>query len=183
LKPYKTLNSQIILENKYVKIFKDKFESGNGKLGEYTYEVRGDGAFTIAEDKSGNFILVKEYKYPAKAFVINASAGSIDAGETPEEGARREVFEETGYQSKSELVNLGEMFVAASRTPDNIHLFYLPDCEKITDETGGEITEETEVVLLPKTEAWDWIKSDKIKSPVTICALMKTCFHLKIYPN
>lgn len=132
LKPYKTLKKDVLFENKFVKVIHDRIEAGNGKEGTYTYETRGDGVFVIGEDLEENFLLVKEYKHPAKDFVINAAAGSINSGEAVEVAARRELLEETGYKSDANLVSLGTIYVAPSRTPDVINFFYLPECVKVT---------------------------------------------------
>jgi len=44
-----------------------------------------------------NFILVKQYRPPLKAYSIEFPAGLIDKGESPYESAVREMKEETGY--------------------------------------------------------------------------------------
>ena len=46
---------------------------------------------------SNRFLLVSQYRPPADAFVIEFPAGLVDKGESPEEAARRELLEETGY--------------------------------------------------------------------------------------
>jgi ADP-ribose pyrophosphatase len=51
-----------------------------------------------AEDKVGpEIILQKQYRPPLDKVVIEVPAGLIDAGETAEQAAVRELKEETGY--------------------------------------------------------------------------------------
>ena len=45
-------------------------------------------------------VLVKQYRPPLDAFTIELPAGLIDAGETPQQCAIRELKEETGYIAK-----------------------------------------------------------------------------------
>ena len=53
----------------------------------------------IPTDESGDRILVsREYRMAMAQWIYNFPAGLIDPGETPEESARRELWEETGLR-------------------------------------------------------------------------------------
>jgi 8-oxo-dGTP pyrophosphatase MutT (NUDIX family) len=49
---------------------------------------------------SDRLVLVRQYRPPAAGDVIEFPAGLIDAGETPEAAALRELLEETGYHGR-----------------------------------------------------------------------------------
>lgn len=46
---------------------------------------------------SDRVVLIRQYRPPARRHVYEFPAGLVDAGETPENAARRELREETGY--------------------------------------------------------------------------------------
>lgn len=46
---------------------------------------------------SNRLLLIRQYRVPVGAFCLEVPAGLIDDGETPEQAARRELLEETGY--------------------------------------------------------------------------------------
>ena len=56
-----------------------------------------DSVILILTDESGERILVnREYRMAMAQWIYNFPAGLIDPGETPEESAKRELWEETG---------------------------------------------------------------------------------------
>ncbi|EAL91774.1 hypothetical protein KXV68_008114 [Aspergillus fumigatus] len=66
-------------------------------------EVDGVGIVTIIDKPTGpELLLQKQYRPPIDKVVIEVPAGLIDAGETVEECAVRELKEETGYVGVAE---------------------------------------------------------------------------------
>ena len=74
-------------------------------------------------------------------------AGFIDKGEKPEEAAKRELLEETGYSAK-EFLKLGE-FNSGSGLSRNINYFFLAKDAKKTAEQNLDENEEIEVKIKP----------------------------------
>ncbi|KUJ09275.1 uncharacterized protein LY89DRAFT_657561 [Mollisia scopiformis] len=61
-------------------------------------EVDGVGIVAILDKPTGpEIILQKQFRPPINAVTIEVPAGLVDAGETPEQAAVRELKEETGY--------------------------------------------------------------------------------------
>ena len=68
--------------------------------------VRSDAVVLILTDETGERILVnREFRLAMAKWIVNFPAGLIDPGETPEESARRELWEETGL----ELVSIDDV--------------------------------------------------------------------------
>ncbi|KAJ5280173.1 hypothetical protein N7478_005545 [Penicillium angulare] len=66
-------------------------------------EIDGVGIVTILNKPTGpELLLQKQYRPPIDKVVIEVPAGLIDAGETPEQCAVRELKEETGYVGVAE---------------------------------------------------------------------------------
>ncbi|MEM2025566.1 MAG: NUDIX hydrolase [Desulfurococcaceae archaeon] len=75
-------------------------------------------------------LLIKQFRAPLNKFIIEAPAGVVDRGESPEETARRELAEETGYLP-SKLKNLGVYTPAPGYSSELIHLFYAEGLEYV----------------------------------------------------
>jgi len=75
--------------------------SGKNRDWESVMRVNGRGAVAILAilKPSERIILVRQFRPPANGYVIEFPAGLVDAGESPEEAAVRELREETGYNS------------------------------------------------------------------------------------
>ncbi|KAJ5518290.1 hypothetical protein LT330_005980 [Penicillium expansum] len=66
-------------------------------------DLDGVGIVAILKKDTGSELLLqKQYRPPIDAVVIEVPAGLIDAGETPEQCAVRELKEETGYVGVAE---------------------------------------------------------------------------------
>lgn len=67
-----------------------------------------DGVAIIAEVRRANhppcMVLVRQFRPPLNSYCIEVPAGLIDAGETPEQAALRELKEETGYSAHAACV-------------------------------------------------------------------------------
>lgn len=73
--------------------------------------------------------------------VLTPAGGQIDEGETPEQGATREFFEETGY--KAGLLTPWFSYSPSSKIMFTVHFFIAKNIEKVTEpeQSAGERTE------------------------------------------
>ena len=103
----------------------------------YSFVNIKPGVCVIIRTADG-FVLLKEYRYPIKSWTYEFAAGVIDEGECPEDTARREVMEETGFVA-DEIISLGEFYPSFGATDEVIYLFYAV-CSEHHD-TSREFTE------------------------------------------
>lgn len=106
------------------------------------YSMRGPDYTTIvAITEDSRIIAVRQYRPAVEHYVIEFPSGNIDPGETPEQTARRELMEETGYEA-SEMEPLGPMYPDVGRLGTRAWNFLAPGVKPApnwTPEPGVEV--------------------------------------------
>lgn len=105
-----------------------------------------DWACVVCLDTEGRFVLVEQYRHGIGATGLEFASGAVDRGETPEEGARRELQEETGYAS-DRWIALGRCAPEPSKHTNWAHLFVALDARRV-GEPAPDASEDLRVVLL-----------------------------------
>lgn len=95
------LSRKVIYQCPWVNLYRDKIALANGHIiDQYHYLDFGPGTIAaVAENDAGQILMVKIPRYVTGTISWELPAGGIDEGETPIEAARREVLEETGYET------------------------------------------------------------------------------------
>lgn len=141
-----------------------------------TYD-RGDGAAVLLLDLSDkSVILTRQFRYPAyyrgeEPFMIEACAGRLD-GDDPQDCARREAIEETGYRI-GRLETAYDCFMSPGSVTERLTLF-IGYVEGEAGSNGGGMEhegEDIEVIRLPFGIALGMIESGKIADAKTILLL------------
>ena len=69
------------------------------RIDDYVHLHVSDFAITFAETVDGRIICVRQYRHAPRGLSLEFVAGRIDDGEDPLAAAKRELLEETGYES------------------------------------------------------------------------------------
>ena len=89
--------AQIELNGPPRRLVRDTVRLHGGQQGEYVYRPRGPRAvFVLPITAEGEAVLIREYRYPLRAFVTEVVAGGVEEGEDLGNAAARELLEEAG---------------------------------------------------------------------------------------
>ncbi len=103
-----------------------------------------DGVVVLTVAADGRLVFVRQYRPALGYYSLEIPAGFIDAGETPEDAARREVFEETGYRC-GEVTYLGVGRSLMNRLTGREHMLIATDGRKDPDFAPAENIEIVEL--------------------------------------
>lgn len=93
-----------------------------GKTYTFSYANFLDGITVIPFLSDNEVLILKEYRHAIKSWQYQFPSGMIEPGEKPEETARKEIAEETGYEC-TDLIYLGYTYPSFGSTTEKIHLF------------------------------------------------------------
>jgi ADP-ribose pyrophosphatase len=110
--------------------------AGNDQ-GDPFYSLEMDDYVTVvATTIAGDVVLVRQFRPAVEAITIELPAGHVNAGQTPDEAARRELLEETGF-SASQLTLVGQLRPDTGRLANRMWVFFAPVVEAQAGH-GGE---------------------------------------------
>lgn len=111
--------------------------------------VHGPAVAIVAVDVQEHVVLVRQERAPANGLVLELPAGGVEDGETPEQAARRELREETGYVPGA-LHYLGMHYPNPALQDNRMHVYLATDCLRIGEPTLDPFEDiEVELVGLP----------------------------------
>jgi ADP-ribose pyrophosphatase len=124
-------------------------------------------ALPVHED--GRITLVRQYRYAVDAFVWELPAGRKDPGETPEQGARRELEEEVGLQAGA-LEPIATFWTTPGFSDEVMHLFRATRLQSVPPRPEADERIEASVFTLAEAEAM--MRSGEIREGKTLVALL-----------
>lgn len=121
------INSQRIYTGRVLNLDVDTVRYPDGTSGDLEM-IRHPGAAAVVPVLSDEtvadpqILLIHQYRYAVNGPVWEVPAGRLDAGETPEACARRELLEETGATA-ARFDQLTTIYTTPGFTDERIHLF------------------------------------------------------------
>lgn len=180
MKKIPVLNSmELSRDTRFLKNYTLNFTNtaGNEKIYEtvshFNYEsmdeigTKASGAAIIGF-KDDKILLVKEFRMGTNHMIYGLPAGHIDDNESPEECAKRELFEETGLS----IVKVYDVLLPAYAAPDMSDM----SCWIVFAEVEGEFEDHTEEdewiqpVFLSKEEVRELLKTERFSARAQLAA-------------
>ena len=167
---WKRLESQYRGSYKVFQVRQDRSQSPrSGK--EHTFYVieSGDWVNIIPRTPEGQLVFIKQYRHGTAEVTLEVPGGMVDDGETVAEAARREMGEETGYDTE-QIVYLGGVAPNPALQNNVCHSYLAlnarPDGAQRLDDA-----EDIEVVLVDPADVPTLIVSGQITHALVVAAV------------
>jgi ADP-ribose pyrophosphatase len=165
-----TLSSREVYRNPWTAVREDIVQLPDGRTTVYGVVTFGEcvGALPLAED--GRVLLVRQYRYVQDAVTWEMPTGGVQAGESLEDAARRELLEEGGILA-ARLTHLSTYHTSKSVVRETAHLYL---AEGLTVEVAHQ-ADETEFIAtawLPFEQVLGMVLANEIVDSMTVIAVL-----------
>ncbi|MBE0512913.1 NUDIX hydrolase [Candidatus Bathyarchaeota archaeon] len=162
---WKVISSKLHYASPFLRVFEDKIILPNG---EQTIFSRLDmpDFVTVLPITSTKILMVRNYRYPANQWFLELPSGIMEKGENPEQCAKRELREETGYHAKLSYVT---WYHPISRSLQKAHIFLATSL--INGSPDRDRTENQQVVTIPAQQILNKMDQGKLRHAPTVVAL------------
>ncbi len=121
--------------------------------------------------KGGDVVMIEQYRHGIQEVTLEIPGGLIEPGDSPEEAARRELREETGY-GDGELIDLGFVYPNPAIQNNRCHTFLANNVAPVGRQEMDD-KEDIEVVLFPLAEVPELIQGGRITHSLVIVAFYR----------
>lgn len=170
LRKWKLLEEEDVSPSPWFPVYKHKVELPNGKVvDDYYISKLGDVSMILAITTNKEAVFVRQYKHGAGEIILELPAGRVKKENTPQDEARIELQEETGYVAEN-IEKLGEIIFEPSK--DTLKVFaYLARDVKERGRQNLDDTEEIEVLHVPVNKIDKMIMEGEIYASDTLAVL------------
>jgi 8-oxo-dGTP pyrophosphatase MutT (NUDIX family) len=151
---WKELSRKKILGTRVFDIYEVDKTSASGLRTEFVvlHSPNWVNVVPVMRDSVGRecFLMVHQFRQAAQVLTIEFPGGVLDPGETPEEGAARELLEETGYEAGK--LSLAGKVMANPAIMDNWVYTYVAEDLKKNGSQNLDEHEEVDFELIPVEE-------------------------------
>lgn len=164
-------NSEYIINDRFLRLRRDSCTTPKGGRVDtyYVLELK-DWVNCIAIDENDNVMMLRHYRHGVQKYLMEFIGGGMEEGESPEEAAKREVEEETGYTGGA-VFHVGTSYPNPANHTNKVHT-YLSVGGKISQDQNLEVGETIHVEKIPfKTVIEEMSKPDSVYPAIYIAAL------------
>ena len=163
------LRHERVYEGKVVSLDVDEVEEPGEVQGKREVVRQSGSVAALPVLSDGRIVLVRQYRYAVDAFVWELPAGRRDPGETPEEGARRELEEEVGLRAGT-LEPISTFWTTPGFCDEVMFLFRASDLEQVPPRP--EADERIEQATFTLDQALAMVGRGEIREGKTLVALL-----------
>lgn len=171
IKKWNQISSSHALSEPWFRVRRDEVELASGKIiDDYFVWESPDIATIVPVTEDGKFVLCEQYRYGVDRIMYQFPAGGVNKNETPQEAAKRELEEETGYVATDV-----EFLVDSAAYPTKLsgwHHLYLAQGVRPTGQKLEDENEPTRVVLKTPEELWAMISTNNFQVADSLIAAL-----------
>ena len=167
--PEPTIESKDIYQGRIIKLRVDTVQLPSGRTTTREIVEHEDAVCVVPIDENNNVLMVRQYRKAAQLNLLEVPAGGVEAGETPDETALRELQEEVSVTSGS-LRRLSGFWVSPGWATEFMHAYLATDLTPAS--LPADDDEYISVERVPLDSIPGLIESGEIQDSKSIASLL-----------
>ncbi len=164
---WKIIGSKKIADCRVFRVREDVCKRENSESEHNFFVIENpDWVNIIALTKDEEVVLIEQFRHGSEEIILEIPGGMLDENEEPETAARRELVEETGYES-DEFIYLGKSRPNPAIQNNTIYHFLAKNCEK-TQDTSFDEHESVITKLVPYQDVKNLVASGEITHALAV---------------
>jgi ADP-ribose pyrophosphatase len=170
VKPWKTISSREIYQNKWMRLREDVAEMPDGRSTIYGVIECADCVGVLPFVDDSHVVMVRQFRYVfGEDHRWEMPTGGVKPGETAVFAARRELREEAGYDAEN-LLHVSTYFPSKSIVREVGHLYIGRHLTKV--ETVPDDTEFFEIAIMPFNKVLQMVNASEIRDSMTVITVL-----------
>ena len=165
----KVLSSEVVLRTRVFDVQREKVIEPSGLEATRDIIVHPGSVVVLPVLPGGRIVLIRQYRHSVEQYLWELVAGRRDGEESFEEGARRELREETGYTA-GRMRLLLDLFPSPGFLRENMAIFLATGLKK--GAANPEPDEKITQTIVTLREALAWIRRGKIRDGKTVAGIL-----------
>ncbi len=167
LQPWQIQSSEILADCRIFRVRKDVVVSPRtGQPHDMFVLEQPNWVNVIPLTPDEQVIMVEQWRHGTRSVHLETPGGLMDDGETPEQCARRELLEETGYDAGS-IVRLGMVYPNPAIQSNQQYYVFAKDCRKVAA-PKFDLAEDIAVKLISLANIPQMIETGEITHGIVI---------------
>ena len=179
-KPWKLISSRV---NESYRVFRLRTDQAisprTNEVHDFYILESDDWVNVIPLTAQNEVVLIRQYRHGIRENTLEIPGGIIEQDDTPEEAARRELGEETGYQ-ESTMILLGQVHPNPAFLNNQCHTYLARDV-LLSGKQEQDEKEDIEVLLRPLDEIPRLIREGEITHSLVLAAFYR--FYMEYLPS
>lgn len=164
-----TVESKILYQGRIINLRVDTVRLPNGRLATREIAEHAHCVCIVPVDEQGNVLLVRQYRKPAEAELLEIPAGGVEEGEVSQEAVLRELQEETGFTAGT-LRHLASFWMTPGWSTEYMHAYLATDLSPA--HLAADDDENISVVRVPLARIPQMIEAGEIQDAKSIASLL-----------
>ncbi len=163
------ITSEAAFQGRLISVRVDEVELPGGRRARREIVVHPGAVAIVPLLPDGRVVMVRQYRHAAGEVLYELPAGTLAAGESPQECARRELAEETGYRA-AQIRLLLSTYLTPGYSSEIIHIFLASGL--VPAAAAPDADESLETVLLPLDEAVAMVGRGRVQNAAAVCGVL-----------